>query len=142
MNLRPVLAAVALTVFVAGCDSGDGRPSDEAWGVVWEVQRASVPAAGGFIDRGEDLCGELVGDLRSARKDLLPTPIEALDGPVDAWLSHAESIAFDCPTDDPDRLRGRLHELDVLAAEVDAGLVADGVTSGDSSSTGATTTTT
>ena len=129
MTLRFLLAAVTVSlVIVTACGSGDGRPSDEAWGAVWRAQRDSVPEAGVFVDRGEDLCGELVGDLRSGREDLLPTPTEGLDDPVHAWLSHAESIAFDCPVDDPDRLRERLHDLDILAAEVDAGLAADAET--------------
>ena len=126
MTVRSLLVAVtASLVIMTACGSGDGRPSDETWRPVWEAQRDSVPDAGVFVDRGEDVCGELVGDLRSGREDLLPTPTEGLDDPVHAWLNHAESIAFDCPSDDPDRLRERLHDLDVLAAEVDAGLAAD-----------------
>lgn len=71
------------------------------------------------------MCDPLVGQLRSSREELLPTPTESLDAVVHAWLTAAESVAFDCPSDDPDMLRDRLHEVAVLAAEIDAGLAAD-----------------
>lgn len=123
MKFRRLLVAVTV-VAAAACGTDDGRPDDAAWAPVWETQRDSVPSAAVFLDQGPGLCSELVGRLRSGRQDLLPTPIEELDAAVRAWINHAESIAFDCPISDPDMLRDRLRGLDVLTAEVDAGLIA------------------
>ncbi len=124
MRLRPLLVAVTI-VAAAACGTDDARPDDAVWAPVWQAQRDSVPAAEVFLDQGQVLCSDLVGQLHAGREELLPTPVEELDAAVRDWVSHAESIAFDCPTNDPDRLRDRLHGLDVLAAEVEAGLAAD-----------------
>ena len=83
-----------------------------------------MPDADTILAGGADLCGDLVGQFRVEFPDLTPTPTEALDAAVDAWIGHAESIVFDCPDDRSD-LSERLDELDVLAAEIDAGLAAD-----------------
>ena len=116
-----VVAAVTL---VSACgDSGD-RPTDEAWRVVWEQERRQVPDAETIIAGGQDVCGPLVGRFRQTAPELTPTPSEALDDAVGAWIAHAESIVFDCPSDRAD-LADRLATLDVLAAEIDAGLAAD-----------------
>lgn len=125
MTLPRLLVVAAVVVAAAACDAEEGRPSDAAWAPVWERWRDEIPTAEVFIDRGEGLCDPLVGELRSSRQELLPTPIEALDAAVHAWITDAESVTFDCPTDDAELLRDRLHELDVLAAEIDAGLQAD-----------------
>jgi len=124
VRLRPLLVAVTI-VAAAACGTDDARPDDAVWAPVWQAQRDSVPAAEVFLDQGQVLCSDLVGQLHAGREELLPTPVEELDAAVRDWVSHAESIAFDCPTNDPDRLRDRLHGLDVLAAEVEAGLAAD-----------------
>lgn len=125
-----LVVAVLVEVLVAAACGGDGdRPTDAAWEPVWARWRDSVPAAEVFLDGGEALCDPLVGELRSSRQELLPTPTGALDAAVHAWITHAESVAFDCPTDDPALLRDRLHDLGVLTAEVDAGLTADHETS-------------
>lgn len=124
MNLRRLLV-VATLVAAAACGTDDLRPGDTAWAPVWGRWRDSVPAAEAFVDQGQVLCNELVGQLRSGRQELLPTPTEGLDAAVHAWITSAESIAFDCPTDDSTMLRDRLHDLDVLVAEIDAGLAAD-----------------
>lgn len=124
MNLRHLLG-VATFVAAAACAADEGRPGDATWAPVWEGWRDSIPAAEVFVDRGEGLCDPLVGQLRSSRGELIPTPTEGLDAAVHAWITHAQSIAFDCPTDDPEMLRDRLHDLGVLAAEIDAGLAAD-----------------
>lgn len=123
MKFRRLLIA-ATVIVAAACGTDEGRPDETAWAPVWETQRDSVPAPEVFLDQGQVLCSELVGRLRSGREELLPTPIEELDAAVSSWVSHAESIAFDCPTSDPDMLRDRLRGLDVLVAEIDAGLVA------------------
>lgn len=124
MRSRRLFLAATLVVAVA-CGTEDGRPSDTAWEPVWEKWRDSVPAAEAFVDQGQVLCNELVGQLRVGRQDLLPTPSEGLDAAVHSWITHAQSLAFDCPTDDAEILRNELHDLNVLVAEIDAGLIAD-----------------
>lgn len=84
-----------------------------------------MSTAEAFVDQGRVLCDELVGQLRSGREDLLRTPSEGLDAAVRAWISHAQSLAFNCPTDESTILRDRLHDLDMLVAEIDAGLAVD-----------------
>lgn len=118
-----LLVVVVTIVAAVGC-SDDDRPSDSAWTEVWVAQRDSVPGADAFIEGGEEMCSDLLGDLRVGREELLPTPADSLDDAVHAWIDHAESIAFECP-DDPEELDEGLHDLDVIAAEVDAGLAAD-----------------
>jgi hypothetical protein len=103
---------------------GTDRPGTVAWGEEWEAERAIVPTADEFLAGGRPLCDELVGQLRVTAGELVPTPAEALDGAVEAWVDHAESIAFECDLD-RDTLVERLRELDVLASEIDAGLVAE-----------------
>lgn len=49
----------------------------------------------------------------------------ALDDSVPAWINHAETIAFEYPRDRAE-LANRMDVLAVLAAEIDAGLAADG----------------
>lgn len=121
--LRLLVAAAVLAA--AACGGDEDRPSDDAWKPVWTGWRDAVPEAEVFLERGEAICDPLVGELRSSRPELLPTPTEGLDAVVHAWITHAESVAFDCPTDEPALLRDRLHDLDVIAAEIDAGLAAD-----------------
>lgn len=119
---RRHLTAIGVLLLAGAC--GDDRPSDAEWRAVWDEERDALPAADALLTGGEELCGDLLGRLRVDLPALLPTPTEALDDAVEAWIRHAESIAFDCP-DDRDDLDERLDELDVLAAEIDAGLAAD-----------------
>ncbi len=108
---------------VAGC-GGDDRPSDAVWRAAWEERRAQVPDADEILRGGSELCDELVGRFRSDLSELLPTPDQALDAAVDDWIAHAETIVFDC-SKDPDELADQFDTLDLLAAEVDAGLLID-----------------
>jgi hypothetical protein len=112
-----------LAVGVSAC-GGDERPTDAAWRTIWEERLALVPTADAIASGGEDLCGDLVGRYRVELPALFPTPDPALDDVVREWTAELESLVFDCP-DDPGELDGRLAELDVLAAEVAAGLAAD-----------------
>ena len=118
------LLGAVTSILLAGCGAGGDRPSDAAWKVIWERDRLLVPDADTIIAGGVDLCGDLVGQFRVEFPELTPTPTEGLDAAVEAWVGHAESIVFDCPHDRSD-LEERLGELDVLAAEIDAGLAAD-----------------
>ncbi len=115
---------LVVVVLVAACGSDNPRPSDESWRAVWEGQQALVPTADEVIAEGADLCGELVGVFRSSRDDLFPTPNDALDAAVETWIADVEGMVFDC-SNDRAILDDQLAELDVLVAEIDAGLRAD-----------------
>lgn len=109
-------------VLAAAC--GDDRPSDEAWRADWERRQELVPDVDTIIDGGSDFCGELLGEFRVELTQLLPSPTEVLDEAVQAWIDHADTIAFECPSDRT-VLVERMRQLDLLAAEIDAGLNAD-----------------
>ncbi len=114
---------IGLGALLTAC-SEENRPSDAEWRVVWEERRAEFPDAAAILEEGGELCDELVGRLRGDLPELVPTPDEALDAAVEDWIAHAETIAFECP-DDPSELADRFETLDLLSAEVDAGLAAD-----------------
>lgn len=118
------LAVATVLLLVASCGDNDGRPSDRAWQSTWESRRQLVPDAATFVDGGREVCDNLLGEFRVQMPELLPTPTEALDDAVHAWIDHAESLVFECP-DDRMALNDRIDVLDVLAAEIDAGLQAD-----------------
>ena len=115
---------LVVLVFVAACGSDSSCPSDESWRAGWESQQALVPTADDLLAGGSDLCGELVGEFRSSRDELLPTPTEALDAAVETWIADVEGMVFDCSSDRA-ILEDQLVALDVLVAEIDAGLIAD-----------------
>lgn len=117
--------AIAVVVFaLASCTSDADEPADAAWLPVWEAERALVDDIAADVASGDERCNELLGDLRASRETLLPTPNEVLDESVESWLALAESLAFDCPSD-ADEVVERVHDLEVLRAEIDAGVVAD-----------------
>jgi hypothetical protein len=117
------VAALSVLALIVGC-GGDDRPSDADWATEWEREQALVPTSAELVEGGRTLCDELVGEYRASMTRLTPTPSETLDDAVGAWVDHAESTVFECPQD-PAMIDQRLDELDVLAAEVDAGLDAD-----------------
>jgi hypothetical protein len=120
---RTLAVALLVGVMLAGCS--DDRPSEAAWAAEWERAQALVPSADELMAGGRPLCDELVGELRETLPDLTPTPDQSLDDAVGAWTDEAETIVFDCELD-PELLTERMDELDVLTAEVDAGLAAEG----------------
>jgi hypothetical protein len=122
--LRRSLTVTALAIGVLAACGGDDRPTATSWRGVWESRQALVPTADAISDGGQDLCGERLGLFRAEMPKLLPTPAEELDSAVGEWVSHAETMVFECPTDPAD-LAERFEILDVLAAEVDAGLIAE-----------------
>lgn len=122
--MKLAAATLAGVLVLAGC-GGDDRPSDADWSVEWERERALAPTEDDLVAGGQARCDELVGEFREVLPRLSPTPTEALDDAVSAWVAHAESLVFDCP-DDPAEVARRLDELAVLEAEIDAGLSADG----------------
>lgn len=117
---RVAAIALAAALFVS---CANDRPTDADWQAKWQRERATMPDAAAFLDGGQDLCDALAAELRSTRDRLRPTPTEALDDAVDDWVSHAERLAFEC-TQDADLVATRMNELDVFAAEIDAGLAA------------------
>ncbi len=122
--IRQSLAVTSLViVMLAGCGRND-RPTTTSWRGVWESRQALVPSADVIVDGGQDLCGERLGLFRTEMPALLPTPAAGLDSAVEEWVAHAETIVFECPTDPVD-LTSRFETLEVLAAAVDAGLVAE-----------------
>ncbi len=112
------------TVAVAAACGGDDRPSDAEWAGEWASEQAIVPSQDELLTGGRPLCDELVGEYREAMSRLTPTPSKALDDSVEEWVEEAESLVFECPTD-PAEVESRLDALDVLSAEIDAGLAAE-----------------
>jgi hypothetical protein len=70
-------------------------------------------------------CESLLGDLHSARLELLPTPVPLLDQTVQDWVHAAEKLAFECPgaRGHEESLLAAIEKLELLAAEIDAALV-------------------
>lgn len=114
-----LLGSALVTV---GC--GADRPTGEAWAAEWEREQLIAPSLGDLVDGGAERCDELTGRFREVLPRLTPSPGEALDDAVEAWVAHAESLVFDCP-DDAAEIERRLDELSVLAAEIDAGLATE-----------------
>lgn len=80
---------------------------------MWTSTRDLVPDAAGFLEGGEDLCGEVLGEVRARREELLPTPTETLDELVKEWVTDVEGLSLDCPND-RDEVDERLATIDVL----------------------------
>ena len=115
---------IVIAALFTGCsdDGGgdDGRPAVGSWTATWEERQRLIPSAEAILNGGPDLCGERLGTLRTELPDLRPAPTEALDSALEDWISLAETVMFECPTD-PDELADQLDTLATLAAEVDAG---------------------
>lgn len=115
-----VLVALLVGV-VASCGGGDERPSEAAWIPEWERRQQLIPDVDTILTGGRKVCDDLDGSLRVSLPELLPSPTEALDGPVNEWVTHAVSIVFEC-SDDEQTIARQLETLDVLAAEIDGGI--------------------
>lgn len=115
---RALLSAAAVFGLIA-C-GGDDRPSLAGWEIEWRAIEAQVPTEVAALDQAA--CEQLLGDLRTTREEVVPTPVEALDAAVTEWIDVAEALAFDCEQH-PDPAAA-VEELRVLAAEIDAGVEA------------------
>ncbi len=120
---RPIglLLGLLLAGVGVGCSTSEDRPTESAWKVEWEQRQQLIPDAEALLTGGREYCDQLDGEFRVALRELLPSPLEVLDDPVDAWILHAVSIVFEC-SDDESTLADQLETLEVLAAEVDGGL--------------------
>jgi hypothetical protein len=124
----PGFAIIGVLALALAACGGDDRPSFESWQPEWEALVSGFPTyeeLGDPPDRA--VCAETLSELRTSASTVSPTPDFSLDAPVRAWVSIAESIAFECPpqsTTLPD-LDYAYRELDRIEAEVDA--VLDGL---------------
>lgn len=117
------VAGLAAATLVSSC-GGDDRPDVTTWQGIWTSRQALVPDTDTILAGGADLCGERLGVFRTDMPALLPTPADELDASVEDWIAHAETIVFECSSD-ADELDDLFQTLEVLAAEVDAGVAAE-----------------
>lgn len=122
---RPVVTVGAWLVLVAvGLAScTQQRPSNEDWRESWESIQEVVPPAE-QLPRPPDheTCSDVLGELRERAPELTPAPDQIIHDAAQAWVSHAESLFFDC-FDDGDReqrIQQGYATLERLAAEVEA----------------------
>lgn len=106
---------------MVSCAGTTARPSSAEWSSDWAERQLLIPDAMTIVAGGQPLCDELNGLFRVELPELLPTPAEVLDDPVDQWIERAVSIVFECSSDEA-VLGGQLESLSVLTAEIDGGL--------------------
>ncbi len=116
-----LFVVVLACVIVASCSTNEDRPTAAEWAPQWEQRKSLIPDVEALLEGGREYCDELDGQFRVSLAELLPSPIDVLDEPVDAWSAHAATIVFGCSHDEA-VLTEQLETLDVLAAEIDAGL--------------------
>lgn len=112
---------VLLAVSLASCTPQ--RPSREEWRESWEsVQEAVPPAEELPRPPDHDTCSEVLGELRERADELSPAPDRIIHDAAQAWVSHAESLFFDCFDDgEPEqRIEEGYATLERLRAEVEA----------------------
>lgn len=115
--MRHFAIALALVLAIAGCGGGD-RPDRSEWRADWDATKELVPTVEAIEGGGEDVCGDVLGEVRAQREVLLPTPFETVDSAVDEWVALVEGIGLDCP-DDAEELDQRVAEIESLTAEID-----------------------
>ena len=121
-----LLAVLALPLLLA-CQRAE-RPELDAWEVLWREAEAVVPSVAELEgSEGESYCHDLLVAARELELTLLPAPIEALDAPIEAWITQAAHIGFECRARRgyPEQSRAEMHDLEVLGAEINAGLEAE-----------------
>lgn len=116
-KLVVILLSIAIAVSACGDDESD-RPPLEPWRADWSELRDLLPEDVAIESGGTDVCGDFLGEVRSRRADVIPTPDMSLDEPVEAWVSEAETVGLDC--DREGDLDERLADLAQRAEEIDA----------------------
>ena len=109
-----------MTLVLAAC-GGEDRPAVADWQPAWEAMVARMPTAqelGEPPDRS--VCSDALGDMRSTRASLFPTPDAAMEPVVREWVRIAEDALFECPpsSDAVPDLDAAYNELERLEAEV------------------------
>ncbi len=122
-----IVFATLLLLFLTGC-GGTSRPSVAEWQPAWEGIVDDVHAIS-VLGQPPDhsTCNHVLGNLRSSRGQLFPTPDPAIDNTVTEWLRVAEHALFECPTSPeeiPD-MTDSYAELVRLEAEVEVVLAID-----------------
>lgn len=121
--LAVLLATVVAAGTVGACSADNENLDGVAWESRWRDTAELVPTRADIDEEGEDLCGDFLGEVRDRRTELVPTPYEVLDETVREWFAKTEALGLDCG-DDADTLDELLSDIDVLTAEIDAGLAA------------------
>lgn len=116
--MRHFAIALTFVLAIAGCGGGDDRPDRAEWRADWDATKELVPTVEAIEEDGEDICGDVLGEVRARREVLLPTPFDTVDPTVDEWIALVEGIGLDCP-DDAEELDQRLGEIQSLTAEID-----------------------
>lgn len=126
-GIRLVLVVLVAAVAVAACGR-EPRPDVATWRARWEEARALVPPAEALQPPDDQVCEDVLVDLRATRPDLSPAPDDVLEESMVAWITFAESTFFECFDDDigADSVEVAYGRLDQLADEVDAALGAAG----------------
>ncbi len=121
-----ILLAAAVLILVA--QSGPGRPIASDWASTWDRAVTAMPTSEDLGDPPDrNLCSHALGELRSIRPDLIPTPDPALDAAVDEWMRVAEDALFECPpaSGELPSLASAFDELVRLQAAIDVVLDID-----------------
>lgn len=124
MKRTALPAVLAGALIIGACGGSEDRPTAAEWRPDWDSTRVLVPTADRLEAGGVDLCGELLGEVRSRREELLPTPSKPTDDAFILWVEQAEALGLDC-VDDTEDLDTRLDEITDLADQVDLALSGD-----------------
>lgn len=122
-KVRVVTTGLVITLAIASC-GGESRPSIEAWLPAWEHVLADVPPES-VLAAGDPIatCNDALANIRTDGAALFPTPDEAIEDTVNAWVGVAEEMLFDCPPSDG--FSDAYGELFRLQAEVETVLEID-----------------
>lgn len=113
-RIRALVVTAILAIIFTAC-GGEDRPSLDEWQPAWDRIVELMPTAtelGDPPDRA--MCSEVLGEIRTARAELFPTPDAAIEAVVRDWVSAAEDALFECPPSSSD-----LPDLDAVYARLD-----------------------
>lgn len=92
--LAPVFAA-ALLLTATGCEETE-QPTAAEWRAEWRETADAVPSQAELGEPSEDVCNDVLGEIRESRSELRPAPDEVVDSAADAWFTYAEHVFFTC----------------------------------------------